>query len=82
MKKISLLVLALQLAAFSLMAQDAQPVQKLNVWQLDGSRIQFLLTDEPVTTFADGNLLSAGEHGQIYPRRSARRHRRTDGSAG
>lgn len=68
MKKISLLVLALQLAAFSLMAQDAQPVQKLNVWQLDGSRIQFHLTDEPVTTFADGNLVITTNQGVFsYP---------------
>ena len=50
-----------------LMAQDA-PVQKLNVWKMDGTQIQFLLTDEPVTTFENGNLVITTNQGQYsYP---------------
>ena len=67
MRKVLLLALSLQLAVVSLMAQDA-PVQKLNVWKMDGTQVQFLLTDEPVTTFADGNLVITTNQGVFsYP---------------
>ena len=67
MRKILLLALSLQLSAISLMAQEA-PVQRLNVWKMDGTQIQFLLTDEPVTTFENGNLVITTNNGVFsYP---------------
>ena len=66
MRKI-LLLIALCAATGAMMAQDA-PVQKLNVWKMDGTQIQFLLTDEPVTTFENGNLVITTNQGQYsYP---------------
>ena len=56
MKKI--LFFALALMAGAAWAQEEQaPVQKLNVHMMDGSQLQFLLTDEPVTTFEPGKLI-------------------------
>ena len=66
MRKI-LLLIALCAATGAMMAQNA-PVQKLNVWKMDGTQIQFLLTDEPVTTFENGNLVIATNQGVFsYP---------------
>ena len=66
MRKI-LLLIALCAATGAMMAQDA-PVQKLNVWKMDGTQIQFLLTDEPVTTFENGNLVITTNQGVFsYP---------------
>lgn len=49
-------------------AQEEQPVQKLNVHMMDGSQLQFLLTDEPVTTFENGNLVITSNQGVYsYP---------------
>ena len=68
MRKILLLAFCFLSSALCLMAQDAQPVQKLNVWKMDGSKIQFLLTDEPVTTFENGNLVITTNSGVFsYP---------------
>ena len=65
MRKILLLIALC--AATGVMAQDA-PVQKLNVWKMDGTKIQFLLTDEPVTTFENGNLVITTNQGVFsYP---------------
>ena len=67
MRKFLLLALSIQFLAFSLTAQET-PVQKLNVWKMDGSQISFLLTDEPVTTFENGNLVITTNQGQYsYP---------------
>ncbi len=67
MRKIILLVLILTLSVLNLMAQDA-PVQKLNVWKMDGTQIQFLLNDEPTTTFENGNLVITTNQGVFsYP---------------
>ena len=66
MRKIYILALC-SLVLAPLMAQDA-PVQKLNVWKMDGTQIQFLLTDEPVTTFENGNLVITTNQGAYsYP---------------
>lgn len=62
MRKIHLLI-ALFAAIGAMMAQDSMPVQKLNVWKMDGSMISFLLTDEPVTTFENGNLVITTNQG-------------------
>ena len=67
MRKIHLLI-ALFAAIGAMMAQDSMPVQKLNVWKMDGSMISFLLTDEPVTTFENGNLVITTNRGVFsYP---------------
>lgn len=67
MRKIILLSLILMLSVLNLMAQDA-PVQKLNVWKMDGTQIQFLLNDEPTTTFENGNLVITTNQGVFsYP---------------
>ena len=67
MRKILFLAFVLQLSAISVMAQESA-VQKLNVWKMDGTRIQFLLTDEPVTTFENGNLVLTTNQGVFsYP---------------
>lgn len=67
MRKIILLVLILMLSVLNLMAQDA-PVQKLNVWKMDGTQIQFLLNDEPTTTFENGDLVITTNQGVFsYP---------------
>lgn len=67
MRKIHLLI-ALFAAIGAMMAQDSMPVQKLNVWKMDGSMISFLLTDEPVTTFENGNLVITTNQGVFsYP---------------
>ena len=66
MRKI-LLLIALCAATGAMMAQDA-PVQRLNVWKMDGTQIQFLLSDEPVTTFENGNLVITTNQGVFsYP---------------
>ena len=66
MKKFTLLLSALLLVG-GVWAQDA-PVQKLNVHMMDGSQLQFLLTDEPVTTFENGNLVITTNQGVYsYP---------------
>ncbi len=69
MQKTFLLFLGLALMALPMRAQGAgQPVQKLNVWKMDGTQIQFLLTDEPVTTFENGNLVITTNQGVYsYP---------------
>jgi len=67
MRKILLLLFSLGAATGAMMAQEA-PVQKLNVWKMDGTQIQFLLTDEPVTTFENGNLVITTNQGTYsYP---------------
>ena len=38
-------------------AQEAQPVQKLNVHMMNGQVVAFLLDDEPVTKFEPGKLI-------------------------
>lgn len=61
-------IFAIALMAGAAWAQEAQPVQKLNVWKMDGSQLQFLLTDEPVTTFENGNLVITTNQGVYsYP---------------
>ena len=66
MRKLLPLLSAL-LLCLGVWAQDA-PVQKLNVWKMDGTQIQFLLTDEPVTTFENGNLVITTNQGVFsYP---------------
>ena len=66
MKKIFPLLVALLMVS-AVWAQDA-PVQKLNVHMMDGSQLQFLLTDEPVTTFENGNLVITTNQGVYsYP---------------
>ncbi len=44
-------------AMTGMMVAQETPVQQLNVWKMDGSKISFLLSDEPVTTFENGNLV-------------------------
>ena len=67
MRKIILAFVLCTLSLCPLFSQDA-PVQKLNVWKMDGTQIQFLLTDEPVTTFENGNLVITTNQGQFsYP---------------
>lgn len=67
MRKIILAFVLCTLSFCPLFSQDA-PVQKLNVWKMDGTQIQFLLTDEPVTTFENGNLVITTNQGQFsYP---------------
>ena len=66
MKKILLLIFLCAVTG-AMMAQEAS-VQKLNVWKMDGTQIQFLLTDEPVTTFENGNLVITTNQGVYsYP---------------
>lgn len=65
MKKI--LFFALALMAGAAWAQDA-PVQKLNVFMMDGTVVSFLLDDEPVTKFEPGQLIiqTSGDAPIIY----------------
>lgn len=66
MRKI-LLLLAFCVAGGAMMAQE-EPVQKLIVWKMDGTQLQFLLTDDPVTTFENGNLVISTNQGVFsYP---------------
>lgn len=65
-KNLSVFVLC-TLSLCPLFSQDA-PVQKLNVWKMDGTQIQFLLNDEPTTTFENGNLVITTNQGVFsYP---------------
>ena len=65
-KHLSVFVLC-TLSLCPLFSQDA-PVQKLNVWKMDGTQIQFLLNDEPTTTFENGNLVITTNQGVFsYP---------------
>jgi len=49
-------------------AQEEQPVQKLNVHMMDGQVVTFLLDQEPVTTFENGNLVITTNQGVYsYP---------------
>ena len=67
MRKLLLLFSALLLVS-AVWAQEEQPVQRLNVHMMDGSQLQFLLTDEPVTTFENGNLVITTNQGVYsYP---------------
>lgn len=67
MRKIILVFVLCTLSLCPLFSQDA-PVQKLNVHMMDGSQLQFLLTDEPVTTFENGNLVITTNQGVYsYP---------------
>lgn len=69
MQKTFLLFLSLALMALPMRAQDAeQPAQRLIVWKMDGTKVYFELTDEPVTTFADGSLIITANSGVFsYP---------------
>lgn len=65
-KNLSVFVLC-TLSLCPLFSQDAL-VQKLNVWKMDGTQIQFLLNDEPTTTFENGNLVITTNQGVFsYP---------------
>ena len=67
MRKNLLVFVFCTLSLFPLFSQDA-PVQKLNVWKMDGTQIQFLLNDEPTTTFENGNLVITTNQGVFsYP---------------
>lgn len=69
MQKTFLLFLGLALMALPMRAQGAgQPVQRLIVWKMDGTKVYFELTDEPVTTFANGSLVITANNGVFsYP---------------
>ncbi|MBR1717335.1 MAG: T9SS type A sorting domain-containing protein [Paludibacteraceae bacterium] len=69
MRNIFLLFLGLALMALPMRAQGAgQPVQRLIVWKMDGTKVYFELTDEPVTTFANGSLVITANNGVFsYP---------------
>lgn len=62
MRKNLLVFVLCTLSLCPLFSQDA-PVQKLNVWKMDGTQIQFLLNDEPTTTFENGNLVITTNQG-------------------
>lgn len=67
MRKNLLVFVLCTLSLCPLFSQDA-PVQKLNVWKMDGTQIQFLLNDEPTTTFENGNLVITTNQGVFsYP---------------
>ena len=67
MKKQIILLIALCVTTGAMMAQE-EPVQKLIVWKMDGTQLQFLLADEPVTTFENGNLVITTNQGVFsYP---------------
>ena len=67
MRKNLLVIVFCTLSLCPLFSQDA-PVQKLNVWKMDGTQIQFLLNDEPTTTFENGNLVITTNQGVFsYP---------------
>ena len=67
MRKNLLVFVLCTLSICPLFSQDA-PVQKLNVWKMDGTQIQFLLNDEPTTTFENGNLVITTNQGVFsYP---------------
>lgn len=67
MRKNLLVFVLCTLSLCPLFSQDA-PVQKLNVWKMDGTQIQFLLNDEPTTTFEKGNLVITTNQGVFsYP---------------
>ena len=68
MKKIFPLLVALLMVSAAWAQEEQAPVQKLNVHMMDGSQLQFLLTDEPVTTFENGNLVITTNQGVYsYP---------------
>lgn len=68
MKKILPLLVALLMVSAVWAQEEQAPVQKLNVHMMDGSQLQFLLTDEPVTTFENGNLVITTNQGVYsYP---------------
>ncbi len=68
MRKILLSLAALLIVGAAWAQEEQAPVQKLNVWKMDGTQIQFLLTDEPVTTFENGNLVITSNQGVYsYP---------------
>lgn len=68
MKKIFPLFVALLMVGAAWAQEEQAPVQKLNVHMMDGNQIQFLLTDEPVTTFENGNLVITTNQGVYsYP---------------
>ena len=69
MQKTFLLFLGLALMALPMRAQGAgQPVQRLIVWKMDGTKVYFELTNEPVTTFANGSLVITTNNGVFsYP---------------
>ena len=67
MRKNLLVFVLCTLSLCPLFSQDA-PVQKLNVWKMDGTQIHFLLNDEPTTTFENGNLVITTNQGVFsYP---------------
>ena len=67
MRKNLLVFVLCTLSICPLFSQDA-PIQKLNVWKMDGTQIQFLLNDEPTTTFENGNLVITTNQGVFsYP---------------
>ena len=67
MKKILPLFAALFITGAA-WAQEEQPVQKLNVHMMDGQVVTFLLDQEPVTTFENGNLVITTNQGVFsYP---------------
>ena len=68
MRKIVFLFAVLLLAGGIWAQDEEQPVQKLNVHMLNGQIVSFLLDDEPVTTFENGNLVITTNQGQYsYP---------------
>lgn len=68
MKKIFPLFVALLMVGAAWAQEEQAPVQKLNVHMMDGNQLQFLLTDEPVTTFENGNLVITTNQGVYsYP---------------
>ena len=68
MRKIITFFAALLLVSAAWAQEEQAPVQKLNVHMMDGSQLQFLLTDEPVTTFENRNLVITTNQGVYsYP---------------
>ena len=75
MKKIFSLFAALLMVSAA-WAQEAQPVQKLNVHMMDGQVVTFLLDEEPVTKFEPGQLIlqTSGDAPIIYLLENVRKY--------
>lgn len=76
MHKKLLPLLAALLIAGAAWAQDEQPVQKLNVHMMDGQVVTFLLDQEPVTKFEQGQLIlqTSGDAPIIYLLENVRKY--------
>ena len=66
-------ILFLLLTVFSIAAHAIEA--KIQVWQADGTVVTFSLDEEPVTTYADGNLIIKTSKETItYPLENVRKY--------